>query len=211
MIVFVDESGDAGLKVESGSSPHFVVTLVVFNDNDEATRVDEHLSEVRKKLNFRTDFEFHFHKLSKNYRKHLLREVAQFDFIYFSIVFLKTEIEEFEIKSGKQFYHFAYTEACLVAKEFLENATIIVDGQGSREFKQRLEKVLKSGLNLDLPPKIKKVKMQDSHKNNLLQLADIICGSVAKFYTKNEVGGENYREIIKSREGIVEIYTKKKV
>ncbi|MDP2952974.1 MAG: DUF3800 domain-containing protein [Chloroflexota bacterium] len=35
MLVFVDESGDPGLKLEQGSSTHFVVALVIFEDHDE--------------------------------------------------------------------------------------------------------------------------------------------------------------------------------
>ena len=35
MLVFVDESGDPGLKPEQGSSTHFVVALVIFEDHDE--------------------------------------------------------------------------------------------------------------------------------------------------------------------------------
>jgi hypothetical protein len=211
MLVFIDESGDAGLKLDEGSSPHFVVTLVVFEDREEANKVDEYFEEIRHRLNLRSDFEFHFHKLSRKLRKYLLNEVAQFKFQYFSIVFLKNEIDEFEIRSGKEFYHFAYKEACLVAQDFLNEATLIVDGQSSKEFKQKLEKVLKSNLNSDSSRKIKKMKMQESHKNNLLQLADAICGSVAKCFTKNEVGGGLYRKIIEVNEGKVEIYTKKRV
>jgi hypothetical protein len=36
MLCFIDESGDPGLKLGAGSSPHFVVALVVFNDHDAA-------------------------------------------------------------------------------------------------------------------------------------------------------------------------------
>lgn len=38
MIVFIDESGDPGFKIESGSSEVFVLALVVFDDNLEAEK-----------------------------------------------------------------------------------------------------------------------------------------------------------------------------
>ena len=38
MLVFVDESGDAGMKLGAGSSDYFVVTAVLFEDHDEAAR-----------------------------------------------------------------------------------------------------------------------------------------------------------------------------
>ena len=36
MLVSVDESADAGMKLGQGSSPFFVVTVVMFDDHDAA-------------------------------------------------------------------------------------------------------------------------------------------------------------------------------
>lgn len=36
MLVFLDESGDPGLKLKQGSSQYFIVTIVIFEDKDEA-------------------------------------------------------------------------------------------------------------------------------------------------------------------------------
>jgi hypothetical protein len=53
---------------------------------------------------------------------------------------------------------------------------------------------------------IKKVKAQQSHANNLLQLADMVCGAVARSFRagKKEAGG--YRKIIEPKELSVEIW-----
>ena len=40
MLVFIDESGDPGLKFGSGSSDYSVVTLVVFEENEDADFAD---------------------------------------------------------------------------------------------------------------------------------------------------------------------------
>ena len=39
MLVFIDESGDTGRKLEKGSSKFFVVALVIFEDHDEASNM----------------------------------------------------------------------------------------------------------------------------------------------------------------------------
>jgi Protein of unknown function (DUF3800) len=209
MIVFVDESGDAGLKVERGSSPHFVVTLIVFFDNDEANKVDEHITEIKYRLNLHKEFEFHFTKLSKKLRQLFLSEIKSFDFKYFSFVIYKNTINEILIKNSRTFYKLAFKEACLVAKEHLVNATFVVDGQSSKEFRQDFEKYLKLALNTDDIKRIKKLKMQDSHKNNLLQLADMVCGAVAGFYRNDKFKTDIYYKLINLREEKVELYTKK--
>ena len=47
MLVFLDESGDPGMKLQQGSSEYFFVTLVIFEDNEEALRADHHISGLR--------------------------------------------------------------------------------------------------------------------------------------------------------------------
>ena len=47
MLVFIDESGDAGLKLDSGSTDYFIVTLVAFEDRDEATAADQRIQLLK--------------------------------------------------------------------------------------------------------------------------------------------------------------------
>ena len=41
MLVFIDESGDPGFRIAKGSSPVFVVAMVVFADRVAATRTQD--------------------------------------------------------------------------------------------------------------------------------------------------------------------------
>lgn len=36
MLVFIDDSGDAGFKLDKGSTPFFVIACVIFDDDLEA-------------------------------------------------------------------------------------------------------------------------------------------------------------------------------
>ena len=36
MLVFVDESGDPGLKLDQGSSKYFIVKIILFEEDEEA-------------------------------------------------------------------------------------------------------------------------------------------------------------------------------
>jgi hypothetical protein len=206
-LVFIDESGDAGLKIDEGSSSHFIFTLIVFFDRNEANKVDEHISEIRKQLSLRKEFEFHFNKLSKKFREHFLKEVSEFEFKYFSFIVEKQKVLDSLFETSESFYLYVCKEAFLVAKDYLNESTVIIDGRGSRKFKQYLATYLKNHLNEKESEKfrIKKAKLEDSHKNNLLQLADMVCGAVARYYKNNE---KNYLEIVKKREEIIEFWTK---
>lgn len=48
MLVFVDESGDPGLKIDKGSSPLFIVALVLFEDNEDAKACDTRIDLLRR-------------------------------------------------------------------------------------------------------------------------------------------------------------------
>ena len=60
MLVFIDESGDSGFKFDKGSSEFFNVSLVIFNDNDEANACDNRIQLLKKELGKSNNWEFHF-------------------------------------------------------------------------------------------------------------------------------------------------------
>jgi len=207
MLVFIDESGDAGLKLGAGSGSHFVVALTVFNENKEALMADHHISKIRQNLGLRSDFELHFHKMSSRFKSVFLEEICQFDFNYFCVVINKAELVKEKLKLPGSFYKHACKLVCEDAKRHLKEATVVIDGSGSREFKKQLANYLKKNLNdRDAGIRcIKSVKMQESHKNNLLQLADMIAGTVGRSY-KQRSDSEKYLEIIRAKEVSVRIW-----
>lgn len=60
MLAFVDEAGDTGLKLDKGSSRYFIVTLVIFEEHEEAEAADTRITLLRRELGLPPDFEFHF-------------------------------------------------------------------------------------------------------------------------------------------------------
>jgi hypothetical protein len=91
----------------------------------------------------------------------------------------------------------------------LQEATIVIDGSGSREFRQQVQNYIKGKVNdkNDVRACIKKVKINDSKKNNLLQLADMVCGAVARSFTSKK-DDPPYRSLIRKREGYVQFWPK---
>ena len=59
---------------------------------------------------------------------------------------------------------------------------VVIDGTYDKEFERTFQKYLKNKFNTSSDFKIKKVKMQDSKKNNLLQLADYIASGLHREY-----------------------------
>lgn len=210
MLVFIDESGDAGLKLDAGSSEHFVVSLIVFRDLKEAQLVDALIEQLRGRLQLPAKIEFKFNKLAHEHRLSFLEEVAARDFFYLSIVVNKRQLYGRGFQFKESFYKYACRLVCENARPYLEEARVVIDGSGSREFKRQLAVYLKKQINDPAAPQryIKKVKMEDSQTNNLLQLADMVCGAVARSYKTEKANREIYRRIISQRELHVQFWPK---
>jgi len=92
-------------------------------------------------------------------------------------------------------------------KSYLYNSIVVIDGTGSRKFKRALQTYLKKCTNDRGTQHIKQVRMQQSRNNNLLQLADMICGAVRRSYG-NKRDAQIYRQLIVGREMGLQIWPK---
>ena len=89
MLVFIDESGDSGLKIEKGSSRYFTIGLLVFEDNEEALNCDQRIKSLKKELGLPENYEFHCKRNSDKVRRAFLVAVSPYNFFYYGIVINK--------------------------------------------------------------------------------------------------------------------------
>lgn len=205
MLVFVDESGDAGLKVGRGSTSHFVVALVIFEDREEAVAVDKRIDLLREELGLHPRFEFKFNRCNKTLRRRFLEAVAPYEFFYHGIAINKSKLWGEGFKYKGPFYKYSSNLVFQNVKAFLDNATVIIDGSGSKDFRKQMGTYLKRRINDPGQHRISKVKTQDSSRNNLLQLADMIAGAIYRgFGQKGDAS--LYRQIVSHREMYVQLW-----
>jgi len=206
MLVFIDESGDPGLKVDSGSTRYFVVTLVFFEDIDEAIACDQRIGLLKKELRLRDSIEFKFSKANFEQRVAFIKAVLPYSFFFFSVVINKDPKklwgDGFKVKES--FYKYTCGLVFENAKPYLKNAIVIIDGCGSRTFRLQLQTYLKHKVGNGI---IEKIKIQDSKKNNLIQLADMVAGAVNRSFT-NRDDKDVYRGLLGAKEIRVQIWPK---
>jgi uncharacterized protein DUF3800 len=206
MLVFIDESGDPGMK--SASSPYFVVTLVWFEDNDVANAVDCRIALLRKELGLPEHFEFHFSRIKTGFREAFLRAVAPYEFFYMSMIVNKRNLTGPGFAYPDSFYKWTVGIVFEDAKAYLDSATVVIDGSGSRQFRRQFQAYLRRrAADKSGEKKISKIKIQDSKSNNLLQLADMICGAVARSYTGKKDSRE-FRRLVAHREMKCQLWPK---
>ena len=211
MLVFIDESGDPGLKLEEGSSRFFTVSLVVFEEHDEAIACDQKIELLKRELGWKPKSEFHFKNNSDRVRKAFLQAVSPYNFFYYGIVLNKDPKKLWGegFKDKQSFYKYACGLVFENAKPKLSGATVIIDASGSLDFKNQLTKYLRRKINEQehsVTKIIKNVKMQRSESNNLLQLADYVSGVINRSVSDNKKHAEDYRSLIAHREIRVQVW-----
>ncbi len=147
MLVFLDESGDTGLKLNAGSSQYFIVVMIVFEDHDEAQAADDRLTLLRRELGKSADFEFHFTENADRVRQAFFDAVVPYNFFYFGFVIDKAKLYGSEFHFKESFYKYVCGLIFENAKPHLDNAIVKIDGSGDREFRRQLETYLKKRIN----------------------------------------------------------------
>ena len=120
MLVFLDESGDTGFKIESGSSPFFTVTLVLFEEHDEAQAADDRIRLLRRELAKPETFEFHFTENSDAIREAFFHAITPYSFFYFGIVIDKARLYGESLTTKDAFYKYVCGLVFESAKPYLD-------------------------------------------------------------------------------------------
>jgi len=211
MLAFVDESGDTGLKFALGSSRFFTILLVVFEENSEAQAADERITQLRRNLRLPASFEFHFVHNSAEVRCQFLKAIVPYNFFYFGYVLDKSQLQGVGLDQKTAFYKYACGLVFESAKPYLDEAVVRVDASGSQEFQGELSRYLRQKINAPKAERkrIRKVTPDESSRNNLLQLADMVCGAVARSIREQSAEAVSYRKIIKHREISVRVVPEK--
>ncbi|MFA6028093.1 MAG: DUF3800 domain-containing protein [Patescibacteria group bacterium] len=209
MLIFVDESGDTGRKLNKGSSRYFIIAIVIFSESEEALNCDKRINQLRREIGKPDNFEFHFTHNSETVRQKFLQAIQPYHFNYFSVVIDKhpNKLWGPGFKDKESFYKYACNMVFTNALFYLDDATAVLDKSGSPDFRNRLAKYLRKRINEQGTGKIKKLKQQRSSANNLLQLADYVSGIINR-KVQNKRGWMQYYKYISDKENWVQIWPK---
>ena len=98
-------------------------------------------------------------------------------------------------------YHFVIKE--LLLRLELSEAVIFIDGVAHKRQAERIRTYLRLALKEHKNARYK-IKFVDSRKDVLIQLADVVAGSIARSYDRVKCDHKDYLEILKPK--VKEIY-----
>lgn len=190
-LVFIDDSGDPGFK--GATSSHFVIACAIFMDDLVAEEVALTMRKYRRSIGWSDDREFKFVKMKKDYVKELLRQVSKFDFEISAVIVDKSKIRE---TSRRNFYNSVIKE--LLVRTPLKNASVRIDGHSGTNYLKAATTYFRKNVNIKAR-KIVDVRYADSRENMLIQLADLIAGSIFRSTQAKKTDHQDYLKIIKKR------------
>lgn len=178
MLVLIDESGDPAFKIARGSTSHFVIALVAFEDLVEAERASAVVAQLRTRM--RVKPEFKFAKCSDGIRDEFFDAMCGFRFTSRALVVDKGRVYSDALRAdAERFYSYFLRQLLEHDNGVLRGARVKLDGSGSKPFRRALEVYLRQQLR---EGQIKSFKFADSAKDNLIQLADMVSGAILRSY-----------------------------
>lgn len=187
---FVDESGSHGWDFDKdGNSRYFVVAAIVV-ESDDVANLHEEIEKIRRQF-FQTG-EIKSSKIGKNdnRRKNILKAVMPLPFKIFAVVFDKSQMLDYRgLRYKTSFYKFLNN---IVHKELsiaFANLTVVADELGGNDYMKSFSAYVKENeKKRDLLGDFKFV-FQNSAQDVLIQLADLIAGTLVASYRQDSAVG----------------------
>ena len=202
MLVFIDESGDPGFKIEKGSSPIFVTSMVIFDSTEDAAEAQAKISSLRGEL--RVQPEFKFNKLYNPHKDRFFDELSELQFRTRYVVVQKERIYSDALRTVKEsFYKFFIRNMIQHDGGALADAKVVIDGSGDRSFKRAFRSYLRKHLDQGA---VRKVDLKDSVKDPLVQLADMTAGAIARSYRIDRADSNRWRSMLYRQKKIENIW-----
>ena len=194
MLVFIDESGDPGFKVERGSSPIFAAAMVIFNNGADAATTETVIRRTMARVEQWPEFKFN--KCSASIKDVFFQAVRKCPFQVRAIVVRKDIIYSPHLMTNKEdFYRFFVRKMMENDNETLENAKVVIDGSGDREFRR----VLQISLRRQVGSKVESIRFNNSRNDLLVQLADMCVGAIARSYRRDRKDRARWRKMLAPR------------
>ena len=200
MLVFIDDSGDPSFKIDKGASKNFVICCVIFDDELEAEKTAVAIKDLRRKLKFSDRVEFKFNGANFQTRTAFLKEVSKYNFRIRALVVDKSKVKSGLLKNDKQsFYSYFIKTVLQYNKGTIKNAKIRIDGSGDRVFRKKFLTYLRKQLNSKQQKVISNITLVDSKSNVLIQLADMVAGTIRRYKEGEKEDAIKYWLKIKNR------------
>lgn len=186
--IYIDDSGDPGLTGEGSSN--FIIASVVLVSKEKRDSLSQAIDEYKKGLGWKECEELKFHKTHKDTIRLAIRTANKYNYSAYAIIIDKSKLSIDSLSSIEKDSIFLYTIKELLIKIKLPDSDIIIDGIRGPKYTKKARSYLRRELKNN-GIKTGRISFEDSRSNPLIQLADLVAGSVARSLT-NKADAKEY-------------------
>lgn len=198
--LYIDDSGDTGFKTSSSS--HFLIAALLVIDEDQKQALTDAIDLYRKSLGWSELDEFKFNTTNKQTVLNLINIVKDYNFSAHIMILDKNTVDPKDIPTDKTSLYYRIIKDLLLKIE-VSNPIITIDGRAGKQYAKEIKTYLRKNLR-ENGVHGSRIYLVDSRKNPLIQLTDIIVGSVARSYKKDKTDSQIYVNALKNK--IINIY-----
>ena len=187
---FADEFGNNSFDFQTQGSHFIVATVITKTDNVENLKIQ--IGDLRQKHKFQTG-ELKSSKVATDYsrRKRILEDIAKLDISIYAVIIDKSKLKGEGFNFKKSFYKFTNN---LLYKELYRTfptLDLYVDEHGGNDFLKEFKKYVEKNHSRNLFSGAD-FNIQNSKKNELIQIADFIAGSLGYIFDELKKSSEQH-------------------
>lgn len=196
--LWIDESGDCGFKFNKGSSRFLVITAVYLIGENKNSDIEKAINKLKSELNLNQDYEFKFSRCKNTFKNDFFRIINNLDIQYKAIIVDKKNLKAPALRFQSQQLYCELVRRLLYDNDPpLEKSILVIDEATAKIHHKEFNRVLKKYLSKNIVSKIRQTR---SRSNIMIQIADMIAGSIFRKYEKDD---DNYYQMIKNKEKIM--------
>jgi hypothetical protein len=205
MYIYLDDSGDAGLKFDKGSSRYIVMAACVFETKEQVKTAWRQIESCRcvgfDGVKFtKYSREFKYNRTNSSLKKTFFECMDLVEYGVHVIILDKTQLYSEYLKENPNNLK-AYLIRMLLthSKGYLRDAVLVVDGKDNRSFGGSDQDYFMHMVNGECPGTLRSVEFVDSKKSPLVQLADMTAGAIHAMFEKGSPSSYAHVDIFRHK------------
>ncbi len=206
MFLFIDESGNAGVRFDAGSSRFFVVAAVIIQNEQMLNSCERILQRAKQSLKLSKNYELHFRENSHAVRMNILQQITPLDWQYVATIIDKQRLPLIA-RNKFALYQIAISAFLPIIQPLLIKTMITIDHTQAIDFQRQLFRSIKHQIRSLEPDSRPRITMQRSQNHLLLQLADYVAGILNR-RAQGLHKSQDYYQLIKRHEQVIITFPK---